>query len=159
MKKKFFLYLLCLLSICLVGCSQGKTAKSTDNIKKVLQELFQPISNEEYQKFNDASSTPSWIEEKFKGLMTKDAYDTFLETGTYQMMLLSYENGCNIKIEEIKIDEKKDYHEFNVKLQVNYKNGNSEKFEANGTAQFDDNGQVRYFTFNNMDKIIEMLKK
>lgn len=162
MKKKIFLYLFCLLSICLLGCAQEKNTKNTDNLKKVVKELFNPISDEEYQEFeNDSSifSSSGWLGEKFKDAMTEDAYNAFLETGTYQIMMLSYENGCNIEMEKMEINEKKDYDEFNAKLHVSHKNGDDEKFEVNGTAQFDENGKVCYFNLNNMDKLVEMLKK
>ena len=113
-----------------------------------MKELFSPISDEEYQEFeNDSSifSSSGWLGERFKDSMTEEAYNTFLETGTYQIMMLSYENGCNIEMEKMKINEKKDYDEFNAKLHVSHKNGDDEKFEVNGTAQFDENGKVRYF--------------
>lgn len=162
MKKRIFLYLFCLLSICLLGCGQEKSANNTDNLKKVVKELFNPISDEEYQEFkndSDIFSSSGWLGKRFENLMTEEAYNTFLETGTYQIMLLSYENGCNIEIEKIEINEKKDYHEFHAKLHVNYKNGNDDRIEMNGTAQFDDKGKVRYFTLNSMDKLAGMLKK
>lgn len=162
MKKKFFLYLVCVLSICLLGCGQEKGMKNTDNLKKVVKELFRPISDEEYQKFqndSDTFSSSGWLSERFKDAMTEEAYNTFLETGTYQIMLLSYENGGNIKIKKMEIEEKKDYDEFYVKLHITSKNGDNENLEVTGTAQFDDNGKVRYFTLNSMDKLAGMLKK
>lgn len=162
MKKKICLYLFCLLSICLLGCGKEKSTEKTDNLKEVIKELFNPVSDEEYQEFQEDSSlfsSSGWLGERFKDSMTEEAYNTFLETGTYQIMIFSYENECNIEIEETKIDEKKDYCEFHVKLQVSHKNGDDEKLEVNGTAQFDDNGKVRYFNLNNIDKLVEMLKK
>lgn len=87
-----------------------KRMKSTDNLKIIMKELFHPISDEEYQEFENNSSifsSSGWMGKRFKGAMTEDAYKTFLETGTYQMMMLSYENGCNIEIEKIEIKEKR----------------------------------------------------
>lgn len=162
MKKKICLYLVCVLSICLLGCGQEKGMKNTDNLKKVVKELFRPISDEEYQKFqndSDTFSSSGWLSERFKDAMTEEAYNTFLETGTYQIMLLSYEKGCNIEIKKMEIKEKKDYDEFYVKLHIIDKNGDNENLEVTGTAQFDENGKVRYFHINNIDKLVEMLKK
>ena len=82
-----------------------------------MKELFSPISDEEYQEFeNDSSifSSSGWLGERFKDSMTEEAYNTFLETGTYQIMMLSYENGCNIEMEKMKINEKKDYYFYNT---------------------------------------------
>lgn len=162
MKKKIWIYFFCLLSICLLGCGQEKRMKSTDNLKIIMKELFHPISDEEYQEFKNNSSifsSSGWMGKRFKGAMTEDAYKTFLETGTYQMMMLSYENGCNIEIEKIEIKEKKDYDEFQIKLHLSDKSGDDENLEVNGTAQFDENGKVRYFNLNNIDKLVGILKK
>lgn len=162
MKKKICLYLFCVLSICLLGCGKEKSTENTDNLKKVIKELFTPVSDEEYQEFQNDSSvflSSGWLGKKFQGAMTEDAYNTFVETGTYQIMMLSYENGCDMEIEKTEIDEKKDYDEFRVKLHVRNKTGTDEEVEVNGTAQFDDNGKVRYFTLNSMDKLVGILKK
>ena len=162
MKKKNFLYLICLLSICLLGCSQEKSTQNTDNLKKVVKELFNPISDEEYQQVQNGSSVFSasgWMGERFKDAMTEEAYNTFVGTGTYQMMMLSHENGCHMDAEEVKINEKEDYHEFRVKLKVSHKNGDAENLEVNGTAQFDEKGKVRYLNFNNMDELVGILQK
>mgnify|MGYP003376312423 CR=1 FL=1 len=84
MKKKIWIYFFCLLSICLLGCGQEKRMKSTDNLKIIMKELFHPISDEEYQEFENNSSifsSSGWMGKRFKGAMTEDAYKTFLETG------------------------------------------------------------------------------
>lgn len=162
MKKKIFLYLFCVLSICLLGCGQEKGMKNTDNLKKVVKELFRSISDEEYQKFqndSDTFSSSGWLSERFKDAMTEEAYNTFLETGTYQIMILSYEKGCNTEIEKTEVKEKKGYDEFYVKLHITDKNGDNENLEVTGTAQFDDSGKVRYFHINNIDKLVEILKE
>lgn len=155
--------LLAMIAALTVGCGQDKQEENTKPVSDFIDHLFSDLSESEYEEaeeMTEENKTPKWIETRFKENMTDEAYSAFLETATYNIPVLAYSNDKELKLEELKIDEKEEQYDFSGRLIVCEEDEKSEETEITikGSTQLNEEGLISSINIFNVDEIIAALK-
>lgn len=167
MKKRYVSLILILscLVISLTACAEKKEPIKTEHLELIIENLLKPLTEKEYTEFQEIQSGQSslamedWLEKRFENHMTKEAYNNFLATATYEVMVRAYETGSVMKAKDLHIEKKDDYHEITGKIVVQHSDKTEETFDLQGTGQLDENGLVSYFSINAFGELNEMVMR
>lgn len=162
--------LLMVMIFSIAGCEQKK--EDSKYLKDLVNNLFTDLSESEYQEFHDAKEDqmdlladskeiPQWMNVRFKENMTDEGYNIFVETATYNLPVLGYENKKELKLEDLKVEASVETYDFTGRLIVSSKEDEAKKAEifVQGSAQLNEEGLVQSINIFNMGEIADEISK
>lgn len=162
------IFILVISLMLLPACVSNKQEVGTENIKKVIENIFKNIDDSEYKEFQNSENVdflsaetekelPAWIQERFEANMTETAYENLLGSGLYGMAVLTYTSDKKMQLEDLQMEEKDGYYEFLGQLAID-DGENRQTVKIEGSAQVDEKGLVSYLDISNLFEISEIMK-
>ncbi|WP_079529536.1 hypothetical protein [Halobacillus hunanensis] len=114
------------------------------------QERMLDYSNEDYEKF---AKSVSEYRKTFKPYLSENFFESFVNlAGPLRFLTMAHPN-YELKVDDIKIEEKENYYEFTVKVSyTNSKSNQSKTKKVKGHAQTNEEGKVTSINYINAEE-------
>lgn len=152
----------------LTSCGQADQ-QPQKNMQAALEHLFTTVSEEEYASFEEPVSAngnqqvesqeiPEWAEERFASCVSETCFEKISGNGLLIIPLSAYESGKTLSLEELSIQLKNGYYEFQGTVEI-IGEGKSEKADIHGSAQVDEEEKVSDLQLSDAEKILEKIRE
>lgn len=156
--KLSFFFLLCLTAVALLGCGGEEKKSSDEHLNAVIKNLFQSIDEAEYEQTESSEAIPEWVAERFETHFTKEGYEKFTSTATYQILLIAYENEKTMEIKDLSIEEKDGYYDLSWTVETEGGDAEAQSLDMTAGAQLDKDGRVSHLEINQMSDLNTILE-
>lgn len=166
--KKEKLLVSAVVVLLLTSCGKAEE-KPQENMRTMLEHLFETVSEKEYASFEEPVSAngnqqiesqeiPEWAEERFSSCVSETCFEKISGNGLLMIPLSAYEAGKELSLEELEIQSGNGYYEFQGMVGITGE-GKTEKAKIHGSAQTDEEGKVSDLKLSDPEEILEKIRE